>query len=368
MKVALVHEHLAQNGGAENVVRVFQQLYPKAPLYTLVYNPQRAHPDFKKSDIRPSFIQRLPGGVRHYQWYLSWMANAIERFDLRNYDVVISSASGFAKGVITNPATLHVCYLHSPTRYLWNDTHQYVAELPYPQWMRWLIPFTLTKLRQWDRLAADRVDRFVTNSRAVQQRTTKYYRRDSTVIYPPVDLHRFTVAQTPGKYYLTGGRLVPYKRFDLAVQAFNRLGLPLKIYGDGPAKKMLQRLAKPNIEFLGRVSDDALPEFYHQAIAFINPQEEDFGITVIEAMASGRPVIAYAGGGALETVKPWVTGVLFEDQTWESLADAVIRFQPEQFNPHHIRQWAEHYSVDRFKLEFTKFVADAWQDHQRQLS
>lgn len=364
MRVALVHEHLAQDGGAERVARVFQQMFPDAPLFTLVYNPDRAHPDFRGQDIRTSFIQRLPGGVRHYQWYLTLMPSAIERFDLAEYDLVLSSASGFAKGVITNPATLHVCYLHSPTRYLWSDTHQYVRDLPYPRWMKGLIPNYLSRLRLWDRLAADRVDDFVVNSQLVQRRLQKYYRRTGTVIYPPVETERFAISPTVDKYFLTGGRLVPYKRFDLAVQAFNRLGLPLKIFGTGPALKSLQAMAKSNIEFVGRVPDEHMSALYAQAVAFINPQEEDFGITAVEAMATGRPVVAYAAGGALETVRPGQTGVLFADQEWESLADAIIRLKPEQFQPPTIQNWAKTFGVDRFISAMRQHLDQAWQAHQ----
>lgn len=367
MKVALVHEHLAQDGGAERVVRVLQSMYPQAPLFTLVYNPKHAHPSFKGTDIRPSFIQHLPGGVRHFQWYLPFMGTAVEQYDLRGYDLVISSASSFAKGVITDPKTLHLCYLHSPTRYLWSDSIQYVHDLHYPRWMKGIISRQLTGLRQWDRLAADRVDDYVVNSQLVLQRLRKYYRRTGAVIHPPVDVERFSVNGKTEKYYITGGRLAHYKRFDLAVQAFNHLRLPLKVFGTGPALKSLQEMAKPNIEFLGRVPDEARNELYGKAIAFINPQEEDFGITVVEAMATGRPVIAYAAGGALETVKPGVTGALFPDQDWEALADTVIRFKPEEFNSTTIRTWAETFSVDRFVKDFGAHVTKAYQHHQEQL-
>lgn len=367
LNVALVHDHLAQDGGAERVVRVFQQMFPDAPLFTLVHNPKRAHPDFQGTDIRTSFIQKLPFSKRLYQWYLPWMPTAVERFDLRGYDVVLSSSASFAKGVITDPRTLHICYLHSPTRYLWNDTISYVNELRYIQPLRAIAPFHLNRIRMWDRLAADRVDHYVVNSRLVAQRLQKYYQRAGTIIYPPVNVHNFTVNTKPGSYYLTGGRLVSYKRFDLAVEAFNRLHLPLKIFGDGPALKHLQEIAKPNIEFIGRVPDSQLNELYGRATAFINPQEEDFGITVVEAMSTGRPVIAYAAGGALETVKPGVTGVLFADQEWESLADAVIRFKPEQFKADDIRAWAETFGVERFTTTLRKYIETTYTTYQQQL-
>lgn len=368
MNVALVHDHLAQDGGAERVVRVFQGMFPQAPLYTLLYNPDRAHPDFRGTDIRTSFLQRWPWSKKLYQWYLPMMPTAIERLDLRGYDVVLSSSASFAKGVITDPRTLHICYLHSPTRYLWNDTISYVDELRYPKFLRSIAPFFLKNNRLWDRLAADRVDDYVVNSRLVQQRLFKYYRRQGTVIHPPVNVEKFSLKQTSGKYYLAGGRLTPYKRFDLAIEAFNHLKLPLKIYGDGPALKQMQAMAKPNVEFVGRVPDAALQDLYAGAIAFINPQEEDFGITVVEAMATGTPVIAYAAGGALETVKPGVTGALFATQEWEALSEAVLRFRPENFEARNIRQWAETFGVERFTRELLEYISTAYDNHQKKLN
>lgn len=365
MKIALVHEHLGQDGGAERVLRVLQTIFPQAPTYTLVYHHDRAHQDFRGTDIRTSFIQRLPGGASHYQWYLALMGAAIESFDLSSYDVVLSNHSAFAKGVLTLPRTLHLSYCHSPTRYLWSDTHQYVKDLPYPRWIKKLIPLYLTRLRLWDRLAADRVDQFMSNSRTVQQRVQKYYQRDSIILHPPVDTERFSPGTGRGGYYVTGGRLVSYKRFDIAIQAFNRLGIPLKIYGVGPSMKSLQAMAKPNIEFLGKVPDAEMNKLYQDAIAFLNPQEEDFGITAVEAMAAGRPVIAYAAGGALETVQPGVTGTFFAHQEWEALADAVIRFKPEQFDSATIRAWSENFSIAQFTKNLRAILDEAWAKHQK---
>lgn len=367
LRVALIHDHLAQDGGAERVLRAFMETYPGAPVFTLVYNRDEANAWFRDKDIRTSFIQHLPGSQRFYQWYLPLMPTAVERYDLRGFDVVLSSSASFAKGVITDPHTVHVCYLHSPTRYLWNDTVSYVNNLRYARLLKVVAMFVLTRLRQWDRLAADRVDHFIVNSTFVGQRLKKYYRRSGQVIYPPVDIQRFAVQEKIGRYYLTGGRLVPYKNFDLVIEAFNRLGLPLKIFGSGPAEKKLRAMAKSNIEFVGRLDDAEMGKLFGQAIAFINPQEEDFGITVIEAMAAGRPVIAYAAGGALETVKPGVTGTFFHDQEWEALADTVIRFSPEAFDPQKIRAWAETFSTEHFREQIRAAVDTAWKNHQTQL-
>lgn len=338
------------------MLRSFQAIYPSAPTYTIVYDPHHAHSSFADKDIRTSFVQRLPGGVRHYKWYLTLMPTAVERFDLSPYDVVLSSVSAFAKGVITRPDAVHICYCHSPTRYLWTDTHEYIEALPYPRLLKRYIEWRLTSLRLWDRLAADRPDFYIANSQAVRQRIQKYYRKESTVIHPPVATEQFSIAQKTEKYFLAGGRLVAYKRFDLPVMAANRLGVPLMIFGDGPEMKRLQAIAKKNVTFAGRVSDAERAKLYREAIAFINPQEEDFGITVVEAMASGRPVIAYRRGGACETVHEGETGVFFDDQEWESLADAMIRLKPENFSPIAIRAWSERFSTQQFNKKIRDFV------------
>ncbi len=367
-RVALIHDHLAQDGGAERVLAVLQEMYPGAPTFTLVHDPRRANPVFQQRDIRTSFLQRMPLAVKRYQWYLPWMPNAIERYELNDFDLVISNSASFSRGVLTLPRTLHIDYCHSPTRYLWSDTHRYVDELPYPGLLKKFIPFILTRIRQWDRLAADRVDVFFANSRNVQHRIRKYYRRDSTVMHPPVDSAQFTIASAVGNYYLIGGRLVAYKRYDLAIRAFNRLGLPLKIFGTGPEAGRLRQLAKPNIEFLGPVTPDELKRLYRECLAFLHPQEEDFGITAVEANAAGRPVIAYAAGGALETVVPRQTGVFFEEQEWESLADAIIRFRPEDFSPTAIRQHALTFDTARFRERFAAAVEREWTRHVQRMS
>ncbi|MFA5107160.1 MAG: glycosyltransferase [Patescibacteria group bacterium] len=364
MKIALIHEHLAQDGGAERVLQAFQELYPDAPTYTLVYDRKRANPSFRDRKIYTSFIQKIPLGLRHYQWFLPWMPTAVEHYDLSEYDVILSSCSAFAKGVITRPDSIHICYCHSPTRYLWSDTYSYVQELRYPLLIKKLIPFILPRIRLWDQLAAQRVDEFIANSQSVRQRIAKYYRRSSEVIYPPVEMRNFQVSDGYDNYFLIGGRLVPYKRYDLAVHAFNQLGLPLKIFGDGPEEKRLRKIAKANIEFLGPVSEQQKAQLMRRAKAFIYPQEEDFGITAIEAMAAGRPVIAFAKGGALDTVVENKTGIFFADQHWAALADAVLRFKPETFDPAVIRAHAETFNQDRFKEQIGKLVEERWRQRK----
>jgi len=260
---------------------------------------------------------------------------AVEFFDLRDYDLVISDTSSFAKGVITQPHTPHICYCHTPTRYLWSDTHQYINELKYNKWMKKMISMVLNRIRIWDRLAADRVDYFIANSKTVQGRIRKYYQRDSHLIYPPVEVEKFKVAainplQEEKPYFLIGCRLAPYKRVDIVVEAFKQLGADynLKIFGDGVDLKRLKKIAgkSPNIEFVGRVSDEQKAELYSHCLAFINPQEEDFGITAVEAMAAGRPVLAYRRGGALETIVEGKTGFFFADQTSAAINVAVADF------------------------------------------
>ncbi len=355
MKIALVHDHLAQDGGAEKVLQAFQQIWPDAPTYVIVHNKDNASPAFLNKDIRTSFLQRWPLGLKRYQWFFPIMPSAVESYDLMEYDVVLSSTASYAKGVITRPDTLHICYCHTPTRYLWSDTHSYVQEVGASRIVKWMLPFFLTYVRLWDKMAADRVDKFIANSNLVQNRISKYYQANSDVIYPPVELDKFSIGEKQD-YYLAGGRLVPYKRFDIIVKTFNRLGRKLKIYGDGPELENLKAQAKDNIEFLGRISDEELIKLYQGALAFINPQVEDFGITMVEAMASGCPVIAYKAGGASEIVLAGETGEFFHYQTWEDLADTVVRFKPESYSAERIRARAEEFSLNRFKNEIKQYV------------
>ncbi len=359
MKVALVHDHLpsSQNGGAERVLRIMHEIFPDAPIYTLVYDEREFGEIFHPSTIRPSILRHVPFNQRMYQWLLPLMPLATELYDLSEFDVVISSSSAFSKGVILKPHTLHICYCHTPTRYLWTDTHSYVRELKRGGGiMRHVLPPLLARLRHWDRLAADRVDFFIANSHAVSQRIKKYYRRESVVIHPSVDIDAFSISEKQKQYFLAGGRMVPYKRFDLIVDAFNHLGFPLKIFGNGPEYGLLKKRAKKNIEFLGTVTDEIRSKLYSEARAFINPQEEDFGLTALESMAAGRPVIAYAAGGALETVIDGETGIFFTEQDYAALISALLRFNERNFNPHRIREHAATFHTDRFKKEFTSFV------------
>jgi glycosyltransferase involved in cell wall biosynthesis len=364
MKVALIHDHLAQDGGAEKVLKVLADMFPQAPIYTLLYEKKNADKYYRHRRIETSIIQKLPGGVKHYQWYMPFMPMAIEFFDLSNFDLVISDSSSFAKGVVTSSHALHVCYCHTPTRYLWSDTHQYINELKYNKYFKKVISLVLNYIRMWDRLAADRVDKYIANSSFVAKRIKKYYKQESTVIYPPVETERFKIAEKVGDYFLIGGRLAPYKRVDMVIEACKKTGKKLKVYGDGIDLERLKKIAKgyPNIEFLGWVDDTAKAELYSHSLAFIYPQEEDFGITAVEAMASGRPVIAYRSGGAIETVKDGETGIFFNEQTVDSLAEALKSFDNAKFNPMIIKRHAEQFSVERFKKEISKYIEESWEN------
>jgi len=355
----LVHDHLAQDGGAEKVLQVFAEMFPEAPIFTLLCEPNNIDKYYKGRKIDTSIIQKLPGGVKHYQWYMPFMPMAVEFFDLSNYDLVLSDSSSFAKGVITRPETLHIDYCHTPTRYLWSDTHQYINELKYNKFFKKIISLVLNYIRLWDRQAADRVDIFIANSQAVRQRISKYYKSDSTVIYPPVNTELYNLSPElvdeklkSENYFLIGCRLAPYKRVDIVIEAFKEMpAKKLKVFGAGIDLQRLKKIAAsaPNIEFIGRIEDPALAKLYRNAVAFIHPQEEDFGITVVEAMACGTPVIAYRKGGALETIIENQTGIFFDEQTAPAVKKAVASFNKSEFDEKIIRAQAEKFSTENFK-------------------
>lgn len=355
MKIALAHDHLFQYGGAENILHEFSQLYPAAPIYTLIHDRQHRK-YFSDAQIIPSYLQRLPGSQYYFKYLLPLMPNAWERFDFSGYDVVLSSSSAFVKGIITSPKTLHISYCHSPTRYLWSDSLRYLQELPLVEPLKSYLYHVLTRLRVWDQAAASRVDHFIANSHYIAERIQKYYRRSSTVIYPPVPTEQFHLNPKQDNFFLIVSRLRPYKRVDIAIKAFNALRLPLYIIGSGEEMPRLRKLAKANISFLGELSDTERNRYLARCQALIHPQEEDFGITAVEAMASGRPVIAYHQGGACESVIDNVTGLFFDEQVWESLADTVIRFRANQFDPQQIRRHAEQFDSALFRQKISDLI------------
>lgn len=358
MNIALVHDWLTNMAGGERVLLEISEIYPEAPIFTSIFDPKGAK-DFAKKDVRPSFLQRMPlisSLVKAKREFLIPLTPfAFEQIDLSKFDLVISSCSFPSKGVLTKPSVIHICYCHTPARYLWE---QEVDSRAKSGWMSSLRKNTAHKLRIWDRLAADRVDYFIANSKYVANRITKYYSRDSVVIYPPVDVDRFepTAVKNIKDYYLFVSRLVDYKKCDLVIEAFNDLKLPLVVIGRGPDKKKLEARANPNIKFMGFLSDKEIKKYYAEAKAFIFAAEEDFGIVPVEAMASGRPVIAYSGGGVAESVIEGITGTFFHEQTPQCLIDTVKKFNPDHYNPTRIRQHALKFSADRFRREFKSEV------------
>jgi glycosyltransferase involved in cell wall biosynthesis len=358
MKVAIIADWLTDFGGAERVILKLHKLFPDAPIFTSVFNKDNMK-EFEGADIRTSFLQKIPLAKKKHQMFLSLMPLAFEHFDLSEFDVVISSAHSCAKGVITKPETMHICYCHSPMRYVWDNCHSYIKNYNVPILVKKLAQKPLHKLRLWDKLAADRVDFFIANSATTQQRIKKYYKRESSVIYPMVDLDRFEPARKEN-YFVAIGRLIPYKKFDLTVQTFNKLGLPLKIIGTGIEEEKLKKMAKGNIEFLGRIEDQKASEIIAKAKALIFPQLEDFGITPLEAMACGVPVIAYKKGGATETVTT-KSGVFFKEQTVKSLEKAIKTFLKKKFSKKEIKAQAQKFSPSVFDKKIIKFIENKWE-------
>jgi glycosyltransferase involved in cell wall biosynthesis len=358
MRTALVHDWFLTYGGAERVLEQIALLFPDAPVYGVLLDPAAMPPDLARRPLHQTWIARLPRARRWYQRYLPLMPWAIEDLDLSAYDLVISDCSAVAKGVLTRSDAVHVSYIHTPTRYLWDMYQQYRREEAGPLARAVLSP-SFSWLRQWDRLAAERPDVLVANSYAVRRRIQKHYRRESRVVFPPVAVDAFTPASGPGEYYLVLSRLVPYKRFDLAVAACTRLGRPLVVAGDGPDRPRLQRMAGPSVRFVGRVSESDKARLMANARALLFPGEEDFGITLVEIQAAGRPAVAYARGGALDIVEPGRTGVLFAEQSVEALVAAIAEAERTRWDPAYIRQAAERFRPERFRSEMAAVIDEA---------
>ena len=356
MKVAIVHYWLVGMRGGEKVLESLCELFPHADIYCHVYDPDSVSEIISQHNIKTTFIQRLPASRRFYQSYLPFMPLALEQLDLREYDLVISSESGPAKGVVVGPDTVHICYCHSPMRYVWDMYPQYYQATNFIKKL-FMVPL-IHYLKLWDRCSADRVDHFVANSEFVAKRIKKYYRRESVVINPPVETSSFAVDNTIGEYYLLVGQLVEYKRADLAVEAFNQSGRRLLIIGDGEQLAKLKRQANKNIEMLGRQPFDIIRKHFASCKALVFPGVEDFGIVPVEAMASGRPVIAFRKGGALETVKEGATGVFFDVQTPAALNEAIEKFEKSQANfiPEDIRDHSKKFDKEIFKNKLLEYV------------
>lgn len=409
-KVAIVHDLLTQHGGAELTLDVLHRLFPAAPIFTLVYNKHVMGDRYRTARVRTSALQRWPLGVKKYQWYVPFMPSLVEQYRLFEYDVVISSASAFAKGVLTAPETLHLSYCHSPTRYLWSDTHTYVDDLRLLKPLRRMLNHTLTTLRTWDYVAAQRPTVMLANSQTVQRRIEHYYDRTAPVVRPPVVLDGMygnptTSAQEQQEpFYLIVSRLRPHKRIDMAIEACIQAGVSLKIAGEGDDRARLESIvathersaassvyatpesstgsvadngghgkgdaphhaarSQARIEFLGRVSDAERNRLLATCQAFLHPQYEDYGITAIEAMAAGAPVIAYGKGGALETVKEGITGTFFQEQTAASMAHALRSFDRGAYNPSVIAAHAHTLGLRPFVETFTRVLQESWDAHR----
>jgi len=374
MRVALVHDWLVAMRGGEKCLEVFCELFPDAELYTLVYAAEKVSPTIRRMRVRTSWVDGLPMAKSHFRYLLPFFPAAIEAFELRDYDLIFSSSHCVAKGIFPHRA-LHLAYIHAPMRYVWDMHDAYFSTGG--SLTRAAMSMCRPYLQRWDVNSAGRVDYFIANSRNVAAKVSQLYTKPATVIYPPVDSGKFSIRHKQESYYLVVSALVPYKRIDLAVEAFNKLKLPLKIAGDGPLRKSLEKAAGRNIEFLGWVDDAGLAELYGACQALIFPGEEDFGIVPLEAQASGRPVIGYGKGGLLETVIPLdacggtpgretgPTGILFPEQTIESLIIAVELFDRarDAFDPAKIKRHAAGFSRERFKAQVKEFVEtrlDEW--------
>jgi glycosyltransferase involved in cell wall biosynthesis len=358
MTVALVHDYLMQGlRGAERVLAAIHELYPDAPVYTLLYDEEIMRPLCAGWDVRPSFLQKLPRARRLHQRLLPLMPRAAESLPLGEYDLILSTSSAWVKSVRFRPDAVHVCFCHSPARFLWHWTEEYLRTFPAGSVSKAVARRLLERLRRWDRATCDRPTQYLANSRLVQGRIREYYGRESTLLYPPVETDRFLPEDRDEDYFLIVSALNPYKRVDLAVEACNRLRLPLVVVGEGPERERLRALAGPSVRILGRCEDDEVTQLVARCRAFLMPQEEDFGIAAVEAQSAGRPVIAYAAGGALETVVDEETGLFFPEQTPESLAEALRRFDRRSFDKGRIRENALRFSKERFQREYQEEVA-----------
>lgn len=356
LKIALVHDWLTGMRGGEKVLEVLCELFPNATLFTLLHNKGSVSPTIEKMIIRTSIIQHFPKSVSRYQYYLPFMPCAIERFDMSEYDVVISSSHAVAKGVMVRKNATHICYCHTPMRYIWDQYENYFGKIQSGIPTRMAMSLFRRYLQKWDVKSSSRVNYFIANSKNVQERIKRIYNRESDVVYPPVETSRFKISQNDGEYFLIVSALVPYKRIDIAVDAFNDIGARLVIVGVGSELEKLKKLANPNIEFHGWASDHKLADYYENCKALIFPGEEDFGIVPLEAMASGKPVIAFAKGGALETVIENQTGIFFNDQNKESLVDAVKRFDIKKLHPNHIQLHALEFDRNIFKEKLKTYI------------
>jgi glycosyltransferase involved in cell wall biosynthesis len=355
MRVALAHDYLIQAGGAERVVAALHRIFPEAPVFTTIADPDLTDSMLPGASIRTSWMQRLPGLKKHFRKYVLLYPTAIESLDFSGYDLVISSSSAFAKGIITPPGTVHICYCHTPMRFGWS-AGAYAEREEWGPLVRTLLPTVTERLRRWDLRTANRPTLYVANSTVVAQRISDHYGRTARVVFPPVELDRVRPTGEQGDFHLVVSRLVPYKRIDLAVETFTRMGRPLVVIGDGPARGALEKIAGPTVRFMGRLSDAEVARHYASCRAVIFPGEEDFGIVPLEANAAGRPVIAFQAGGALDTVVEGQTGIFFKTQTVEALTRAVLDCQSRIWRAGALRRHAEAFREEVFRARMLDVV------------
>lgn len=366
MKIAIIHDYLNQYGGAERVLETFLEIWPEADVFTLLYDKKRVSDILKERNIKVSFLNSFPLGHAYYEYLLPFYPLAVEKFDTRKYDLVISSSSAWSKGALTGLKTCHVAYCYNPMRFAWDTFFSVTGSKGIiPKGLSFIISF----LRIWDLSSSKRPDKYFTISKFVQKRIKKYYHLDSEIIYPPVDTGFFRPADNKRQeeFFLLVSRLKPYKRIEVAIEAFNELGLPLVIIGEGDYRGKLKSMAKSNIQFLSNIDDKKLLSYYQRCRAFIFPTEEDFGIVPLEAQACGKPVIAYRGGGSLETVKQGVTGEFFYPQTSRAIIKTVRNFDENTYNTDEIRKHALQFSKDIFKDQFKKRVETFYETYMNNL-
>ena len=371
MKVAIVQEWLVTVGGSDKVVKAILDVFPDADIYTLVAKKNVCDElGIPWEKVHTSFIQKMPLGTKKHRAYLPLFPFAIEQFDLRGYDVVISSSHCVAKGVLTKADQLHICYCHSPIRYCWDMYNEYLEESHLDKGFKsWLVRLMLHPIRQFDAIAGNRVDYYISNSDYVGQRIRKTYRRKATTIHPNIDISNFELCNDKQEYYLASSRLVAYKKIDTIIEAFNQMPeKKLVVIGGGPNLETYRKLAKDNVTVMGYQPFDVLKDKMQHAKAFVFAADEDFGMIPIEAQSCGTPVIAYGHGGSLETVNGGKTGLFFNEQTPEAIVEAVNRFEAtgsQPFAPADCRQWAEGFSEERFKREIKEFVEEKYEDFKK---
>lgn len=363
--IALVHDWLVTMRGGEKCLEALCELFPHARLFTLVRKKGSASPIIERMPVTTSFLQYMPFGVSHYQRYLPIFPRAVESLNVQGFDLVISSSHAVAKGVRVREGALHICYCHTPMRYIWDQYEEYFGRGRAGFLTRTAMKVFVSSLREWDVKSSERVDHFIANSHNVRQRIQRIYNRTADVIYPPIDTSRFSLSEKDDGYFLIVSALVPYKRVDIAIEAFNALGRKLVIVGSGIEEQKLKRIAKSNTEFVGWVSDSELVRIYERCHALIFPGEEDFGMSPVEAMACGKPVVAFARGGALETIvesERFSTGVFFYEQSAGNLITAIQKLDQRVFDPSKLRQHALQFDRSVFKERILKYIEHTWSE------